>query len=158
MFRLPAERHYHHIRDDARLLTARAALLFGMFLPGILLATDPNHWTTTQTLYQSLHFSPLLTAILGGLLVIASIIGLFDKWRDVCYLAGLVFYVLIALANLIALIKGENVGALVGTLPVLLWLYAEATLQASQRHENKISEIADEAAERAAEGRYDQKG
>lgn len=118
-----------------RRIIARTALILGMFGPGIFLSLDPNHFTTTKVLATSLNFSPSLVVFIGILLVLASIGAWWEKVRDASFVIGGIFYLMIMLAYMIALFAGQQVGALILALPVLVWVYFEATLTSSQERE-----------------------
>jgi CDP-diglyceride synthetase len=122
-----------------RLAFSRFVLgIVGMFIPGLLLVTDPNKWLTTQTLEKYLHVPVLFIVVLGIILVIASLFATFShSYRDFGLIIGAIFYLIVMIGDILAFFQGVTVGVLVVTLPVLAWLYIERALSSSQIIENE---------------------
>jgi hypothetical protein len=113
-------------------------LFLGMFGPGLGLAINPNYWTTTAILVQTLHMAPFLVLVCGVILVIAALMSIWGPARDVCYYAAAIFYGVVALAYWIALIRGIHVGALFSTLPLLCWVYVRWAVNVTKWREDEV--------------------
>ncbi len=104
--------------------TARVMLALGMIIPGVSLAVSPNHWTTTDYLNYSLNASPLVVAVMGGLLALAGLVSLFSaKYRSDAYIIAVVFFGVLTISTLICLLGGLEIGAFWFAFPQLCWFY-----------------------------------
>lgn len=125
-------------RSPIRMLAARLFLFIGSFVPGLVLALDPKYWTTTTVLQEALHVSLGFTVALGLISCITAVLAIFkESFRDFCYAIVAFFYAFVSVAYLVYIWQGSSVGIPVLVLPVMIWIYAECTVLASQRYDAK---------------------
>ena len=107
-----------------------------MIGPGLALLIAPDRWGLSPVFIQMNHFS-LPLWLLGLLLCLFSALVFNGKTRDIAYVFAAIFYFVVNVSAVIALIQGEAKSALIFALPVLGWIYLEAAITAT-REEAKV--------------------
>lgn len=125
-----SSKHFSWFNLHVRQRVARIVLLIGALGPGIALL-DPGKWGRSPVLHQ-LSSLPVPLQFFGVSLILASILIIIPKLRDIGYIWVAMFYLVVNISGLIAVYNGHASSALIFALPVLLWLYLEAAITASR--------------------------
>lgn len=114
----------------------RVFLFLGMGVPGFLLTFFARTWTNSIALGEVQHI-PHALLVLGILLLLGSLLVLFERYRDFGYILGAVFYSVILLGDIFSFYHNDHhASAIASSVPVLIWIYAEAAITASRTREN----------------------
>jgi hypothetical protein len=119
------------ISPSARQRVARFFLLTGAVGPGLALLLAPARWGASPIFVQ-LSQLPVPLQFFGLSLLLASILILIPKWRDIGYVWVAMFYLVTNISGIFAILYGHGTSALIFALPVLLWLYLEAAITATR--------------------------
>jgi hypothetical protein len=107
-----------------------------MGVPGFLLTFFARTWTNSIALGEVQHI-PHALLVLGILLLLGSLLVLFERYRDFGYILGAVFYSVILLGDIFSFYHNDHhASAIASSVPVLIWIYAEAAITASRTREN----------------------